>query len=325
MQTLSQPSALLDLRFHPSSGKQDICAVVSSTGTLAMFKLDPVTNPGAPLQHVATSRCDDLDEGVLYLQCNWHPSDSQIIGVATSTGLMRLLRLNQGWKIVASVDVDIENSLEAWCLAFAPEPASDAPSGSTTVYCGGDDSILRYNSYVVTGNDDELLSAEAFFSPISVKGHHDAGVTAILPLSLHEPAGGRLVVTGSYDDHVRLFAIHDPQESYGMRRVQLLTDKNLDGGVWRLDLVDTTCSANSLEIRILASCMYAGARLIQLRRGAEGTWSCEVLARFEEHKSMNYASAIVPRKQGDERLECISTSFYDKLLCLWKYRPNGIE
>lgn len=325
VQTISQPSALLDLRFHPSPGKQDVCAVVSSTGTLAIFKLDP-TNPDAPLQHVATSRCEDLAEDVLFLQCNWHPNDSQIIGVTTSTGLSRLLRLDQAWEIAAAVDLDIENSLEAWSIAFAPEPASDAPPGSTTVYCGGDDSILRYNSYVVTSSNHELPSAESCFSPISIKGQHDAGVTAILPLGLHEPSGGRLVLTGSYDDHVRLFAIHDPQESYGMRRVQLLTDRNLDGGVWRLDLVDTTSSANSLEIRILASCMYAGARLIRLRMGTEEIWSCEVLARFEEHKSMNYASAIVPRKQGDERLECISTSFYDKLLCLWEYiSPNPIE
>ena len=323
VQTISQPSALLDVRFHPAAGIQDIVAVVSSTRTLAIFRLDPTTNPDAPLQHIATSQCDDLAEHVLFLQCSWHPTDGQIIGVTTSTGLSKLLRLDNEWKIAAAVDIDIANSLEAWSIAFAPGPGPvAAPMGLTTVYTGGDDSVLRYNSYLVTSdNDDELVAQESSsFNPISIKGQHDAGVTAILPLALHESSGGRLVVTGSYDDHVRLFAIHDPQESYGMKRVKLLTEKNLEGGVWRLDLVDAVSSEGSVEIRILASCMYAGARLVQISQGADGTWRCEVLARFQEHQSMNYGCAIVPpRNQGDHRLVCVSTSFYDKLLCLWEY------
>jgi diphthamide biosynthesis protein 7 len=242
--------------------------------------------------------------------------------VTTSTGLSRLLRLDDRWKIAAVVDIDIGNSLEAWSIAFAPGPGSvAAPVGLTTVYTGGDDSVLRYNSYLLTSDyDEELVAEEPSFDPISIKGQHDAGVTAILPLALHESSGGRLVVTGSYDDHVRLFAIHDPQETYGMKRVQRLAEKNLEGGVWRLDLVDAVSSEGSVEIRILASCMYAGARLIQISQGPDGTWSCEVLARLQEHQSMNYGCAIVPRKQGDHKLVCVSTSFYDKLVCLWEYK-----
>lgn len=324
MQTAPQSCALLDVRFHPAPGKQDVFAVVSSTGTLDIFKLDPNASPDTPLQHIATSRCDDLAEDVLFLQCNWHPSNNQTIGVTTSTGMARLLRVDEAWKIVAAVDINIQNSLEAWSIAFAPDPAPGAPTGSTTIYCGGDDSILRYNSYVVRSDDPGLVSVESPFSPIGIKGQHNAGVTAILPLALHEASGGRLVVTGSYDDHVRLFAIHDPQESYGMKRVNLLAEENLGGGVWRLDPVDIASSDGTLGICILASCMYAGARLIRLRRPADGTWSCEVLARFEEHKSMNYGCSLVPRKEGD-RLEFVSTSFYDKLLCLWGYNPDTLK
>lgn len=319
MQTIPQLSALLDIRFHPAPGDQDVFAVISSTGTLAIFRLDLHGNPDLPLQHIATSRCEDLEEDVFFLQCNWHPNEARTIGVTTSTGESRLLRLDHNWRITHTVSLDIQNSLEAWSIAFAPTTKADTSSGPTTIYCGGDDSVLRYNSYSLNEEGDDLLSDEEHFSPISIKGQHDAGVTAVLPLDLHDPVGGRLVVTGSYDDHVRLISIHDPHVTYGMKRVQLLTQKNLGGGVWRLDLVDTGSSGGSLKIRILASCMYAGARLIELLRADDRSWSCKVLARFEEHQSMNYGCAVVPGKQQEEgKLQCISTSFYDKLLCLWE-------
>ena len=144
-----------------------------------------------------------------------------------------------------------------------------------------------------------------------------AGVTAILPLDLLSQDGGRVVVTGSYDDHLRVFVIHDLHATYGLKRVRLVAEENLDGGVWRLNLIDTQEAHGMLKIRILASCMHAGARIVEIRREGEDNWTCEILGRFEEHKSMNYGSDIVPSADGDT-LRCISTSFYDKLLCLWE-------
>ena len=69
---------------------------------------------------------------------------------------------------------------------------------------------------------------------------------------------------------------------------------------------------------ILASCMYAGTRVLRLSREAsDGQWQFEILGRFEEHQSMNYASDVQP-EEGDQKL-IVSTSFYDKLLCLWRF------
>ncbi|KAF4121545.1 diphthine methyl ester acylhydrolase [Geosmithia morbida] len=296
VQTEAQPSAILDLRFHPAQGRRDVVAVISSTGTLAIFRVE---DSDRPLQHLATSRCDDLAEDVLFLQCQWHPGDAYTLGVTTSSGLVRMLHLDSDWKIASHADLDIDNSLEAWSIAFAPDPST-----STTVYSGGDDSVL---------------------SPVSVKGQHGAGVTAIEPLNLHDLDGSRLVITGSYDDRIRLFSICDPPQSYGMKKVKLLMEENLDGGVWRLDVVDVVESGDGggVTVRILVSCMYAGARLVRIFRDANGgEWKCGVLGRFEEHESMNYASAVVPGSigGGGGELTCISTSFYDKKLCLWDYR-----
>ena len=74
---------------------------------------------------------------------------------------------------------------------------------------------------------------------------------------------------------------------------------------------------------ILASCMHAGSRVVRLCKGQDGGWAFDVIAKFEEHQSMNYGSDVQP---GDGNLKSIiSTSFYDKLLCLWQFDMNSIE
>ncbi|KAM0228136.1 hypothetical protein ACHAPO_010972 [Fusarium lateritium] len=321
VQTVSQPSAILDLRFHPFKDKHDILAVASSTGTLAVFKLDPARNSSAPLQHISTSRCEDIGEDVLFLQCNWHPGISNVIGVTTSTSSARLLQLDEGYCIRDYTELNIANSLEAWCIAFSSgAPASTDEKAQVTAYCGGDDSLLRYTSSVWDPNDSDSPCEEPY-SPITIKGTHNAGVTAVLPLFSLTKNNGRVVVTGSYDDHLRVFIINDLHETYGMKKVELVLEENMGGGVWRLDLVRIQKDTDSTKIRILASCMHAGARFIELEVKQEQDWSCKVLARFEEHKSMNYGSDFVRGDQAGETLWCVSTSFYDKLLCFWKYEP----
>lgn len=265
---------------------------------------------------------------MLFLQCNWHPVVPNVMGVTTSTGEARLLHLDANYRITdSSVDLDVANSLEAWCINFSPSPSPEAnkTAAQTTVYCGGDDSILRYTTCTLDAANEEF-SMEAPFPPIFIKGQHMAGVTAILPLPIFLKGTGRIVVTGSYDDCLRVFLIHDLHETYGLKRVELALEENLGGGVWRLDLVDIGEEGNGFRIRILASCMHAGARLVNLVVEQEENWTCKVLARFEEHKSMNYGSDFVRRRGGEEDgLRCVSTSFYDKLLCVWEYEPSERE
>ncbi|EEU46238.1 uncharacterized protein NECHADRAFT_92424 [Fusarium vanettenii 77-13-4] len=324
VQTVSQPSAILDLRFHPSKESGNILAVVSSTGTLAVFKLDPTQNASLPLEHIATSRCDDIGEDVLFLQCNWHPVIPRLIGVTTSTSSARLLRLDDKFCTTEQyTDLNIPNSLEAWCIAFSPGTAeSDHEKAQVTAYCGGDDSMLRYTSCIWDTKDPDSPCEEPYL-PMTIKGTHTAGVTAILPLPLFVKDHGRVVVTGSYDDHLRVSIIHDLHDTFGMKRVELVLEENLGGGVWRLDLVSIKEGPGSIKVRILASCMHAGARLIDLEVKEEKDWTCTVLARFQEHKSMNYGSDFVREEGASDGLRCVSTSFYDKLLCLWEYVPQS--
>jgi len=87
-----------------------------------------------------------------------------------------------------------------------------------------------------------------------------------------------------------------------------------------------TVFVHSLEHKsytLLASCMHAGSRIVRLGRSADGSgeWEFRVLAKFEEHKSMNYGSDVQPVQSGQEggQRTIVSTSFYDKLMCVWQF------
>ncbi|EHK97805.1 putative Regulator of rDNA transcription protein 2 [Glarea lozoyensis 74030] len=93
--------------------------------------------------------------------------------------------------------------------------------------------------------------------------------------------------TGSYDDHVRLYAIQP--NGYA----KLITEKYLGGGVWRLKLLDEEKLEDRPKFRLLASCMHAGAKILEVAHHGE-EWSIEEVAWNKEHKSMNYASDFDP-------------------------------
>lgn len=76
--------------------------------------------------------------------------------------------------------------------------------------------------------------------------------------------------------------------------------------------------------------MHAGTRIVQVEKKKkedddEEEWRFHVLAKFEEHESMNYGSDVQPdlkkekKKEEKERKKkkIVSTSFYDRRLCLW--------
>lgn len=101
-----------------------------------------------------------------------------------------------------------KHELEAWTLAFAPN--------SPSVLSGGDDIVLQNSQTHDLQNPLRLWQDRKL---------HEAGVTAILPISED------LVVTGSYDDHIRLLL------TPASGRRQTMASLNLGGGVWRLKLL----------------------------------------------------------------------------------------
>ncbi len=201
------------------------------------------------------------------------------------------------------------HSQEAWTLAWASKGAE--------LYSGGDDSalcrhILSDRPVSESPKDGDIVSHENNFqTPLRDTHTHMAGVTAILPLQ-YELHAEKLLLTGSYDEYVRLLLPID-----GHARPKVLAEKKLGGGVWSLKILEKV--AEGPAFRILASCMHAGSRILEVRQEG-GKWLIDILAKFVEHESMNYASAGRPRygTAGVEGFTIVSTSFYDKKLCVWE-------
>lgn len=63
--------------------------------------------------------------------------------------------------------------------------------------------------------------------------------------------------------------------------------------------------------------MHAGAKILLISLGKGGEWHIDVPIKFVEHESMNYASTARPA-HGGEGYTVVSTSFYDKKLCVWE-------
>lgn len=195
--------------------------------------------------------------------------------------------------------------------------ADDSKLLSTTCFFNGG----QCNS---AGDDGDIMTMP--YPTVTAKGH-TAGVTAILPLSLTILDGSGIVATGSYDDCLRIYSIHPQVGGVMLRPPKLLAEQNLGGGVWRLVLVKLDYLKRESDVPqthwsalILASCMHAGCRVLEISGDYTDFCQIKVLGRFEEHKSMNYGSDFQPGTElGGRPLLCVSTSFYDRLLCLWEF------
>ncbi|EME81522.1 uncharacterized protein MYCFIDRAFT_119031, partial [Pseudocercospora fijiensis CIRAD86] len=321
--TIITDFAILDIQWTPHPEiVGDILAVATSTGLLAFYRLD-----AARRELVLSCVRRICDSTILVLSLTWHPFRPHVLGSTLSNGNVLLCECNssssssssstegQLWSQDAVITMhDIQqHELEAWTMAFTPQTGN--------AISGGDDIVLQCSQ--IQDEHENSMQIEALWKDRKL---HEAGVTAILPLS------DTLVVTGSYDDHIRLLSL----PSVGRR--QTLASLYLGGGVWRLKVLareaavsvpnknmqeasDSALRQPCTSLVLLVSCMHAGARIVRMARSRSEEWNFEVLARFEEHKSMNYGSDVQPERDGGGTVSnrsIVSTSFYDRLLCLWK-------
>jgi diphthamide biosynthesis protein 7 len=297
--------------------------VATSTGSIAIYELLHWEKHTPIITHIKTIQY--FPETLLITAFSWHP-ESYMVGMTLSDGRVCLGIIDSDDDAGKDEDKYMEvgkHDLEAWTLAFLPDGAG--------ILSGGDDSALKMielSDHEHENDSEKQLEgneryAPARYMPWTDKKLHGAGVTAILPLHLDDQAG--LVVTGSYDDHIRLLRV----SATGQRTV--LADTNLGGGVWRLKLLErnSTLPANHgvekwrsepppTEIVLLVSCMHAGTRVVRLAKTGD-EWAFEVLARFEEHQSMNYGSDCQPGVNKKGKRTFVTTSFYDRLLCMWRF------
>ena len=332
LQTIVTTFAILDLHF--SRYDDTTLAVATSEGSVCIYRLNLANEPSL----AKTSVVKLFDPSILVLSLAWYPTletpigeRSSVIAVSSSDGQVVVfdnMRHTEDNK-AQSLGKSQGHSLEAWTVAWSAKDC-EAESNLAILYSGGDDSMLcRHSSFGRPLEAEGRMGDEAqhLHEPSRRdKTTHHAGVTAILPLSLSTPEEEDFLITGSYDEYLRILAL----PTFG-GRTKVLAEKQLGGGVWRLKLVDTIhILGQGVHLLVLASCMHAGAKMLNITPSKDKTrWSISVIAKFEEHESMNYASdGRVESHDGEHSsgYTCVSTSFYDRKLCVWTVEhPEGMS
>jgi len=306
---------VLDLHFSPD--ESDLFAVAASTGAICLFTIKEWD--AEPLRHVKSIEL--ADTSILVLALAWTPPqvDAPVLAASLSNGRIKTFDYKSPQN---SMRTFTSHSLEAWTVAW-----STRASGPEFVqlYSGGDDSaICRHNlksDQLSVGRSTDEEQADCRPAGLDTKIHM-AGVTAIAPLFAFDEEKTEFLLTGSYDEYVRILAIDTSPNS---TKFQVLAEKRLHGGVWKLMSKEISMEdpRDEVTFTVVASCMHAGAKILRIRRSERGEWTIEVAARFEEHESMNYASDARFDSDGySPTLTVVSTSFYDRKLCVWNFRVH---
>ncbi|KAL8797523.1 MAG: hypothetical protein Q9195_000339 [Heterodermia aff. obscurata] len=313
VQSFQTSYAVLDLHFSPN--KPNVLAVATSIGTICLFTVDVASQQDPELKEVSV--IDIAKPSILLLSLAWCPSkyEDGRLAASLSDGSVVILDCED---IQHSIYQEQCHTLEVWSMAFLPPFG-----GSHILLSGGDDSIIRANFVDWRPPHDSSGSCGTIEKDLFLPDRkiHSAGVTAILPLAAAATDSElKITVTGSYDEYIRVLTV--PKSSTG--RWGLLAEKRLYGGVWRLKLIRRWSSQGSDNFTVLASCMHAGVRILTISNSEDDSWTIKESAKFEEHKSMNYASDArsEPSEGNAQTFMVVSTSFYDRKLCIWKYTSN---
>jgi diphthine methyl ester acylhydrolase len=373
--------AVLDLHFRPQ--EPTFFAVCTSTSQIVFFGLQDLERcqGGGSIQpslHKIGSFQIHEDPTVLATSFAWHPWPMSNSGkrmsfaVTFSSGETKLFVISKnGISKLSCYDVfqdfihasiDPSHTLEAWTAAFPGLPCGT--ENERMLFTGGDDSVLALHCIKDELDYGRMRATEVFRDRKS----HGAGVTAILPildLSRSTPRT-KAFVTGSYDEHIRVFTI----EENSPHKRRLVAELRLGGGVWRLKKLSESLAEKAggggyvCSVLILASCMHAGARIVRVIRhqgnrnnDSRCHWELDVVGQFSKgHESMCYAAdsmstrrlvdkysegvAIQSPKHWRDRSDhphndddpprdyvIVSTSFYDKKICIWSfhYEVTAVE
>lgn len=354
-------SGILDLHFDPDSGSQRF-GVVTSDGFFAIYELHHSVSQVSAGTDALSIRplhaCPLLKDAVITsFAWTFTSKATYLVSITSANKQLRVFEFYEGMvdhQRPQEIVTDF-HGFDAWITVLVPAlPPSSRANTTVAVLSGGDDAkVMCYEL------PEGSPPAQKAWEDVKI---HGAGVTAILPLRLRvdlpqeaeEAESQHLVlVTGCYDDKIRVLA---PPLPDGPRRPTVLAEKDLGGGVWRLRVFDERSDVQTdLEGRVkaiswrcamLACCMYAGARIVEISANLtpilvggklshvdvrDGAWEIKVRAAFEEHESMCYAGDVVPSKRasgkhgrraaadhGQNERSFVTTSFYDRRLCLWR-------
>ncbi|ORZ34296.1 WD40-repeat-containing domain protein [Catenaria anguillulae PL171] len=254
------------MKWNPAPSGHQHLAVANSIGQVQLWSLsfDDATAPQVALQ--STIQVEPVEDDVLCLALDFSnrlSSSAAPVSIAVSLSNGHLALIDPATSTVTSSWH--AHMLETWSTAFDPH------SNASTLYSGADDT--HFSVW-----DTRSLARSATNS----RGHQ-AGVTYIAPSLVDEC----LVVTGSYDEYVRVW---DKRQL----RMPVREIGPIGGGAWRVRF-----DPNAPRSRVVVAGMHAGFFV--------------VTHKYEGHESLAYGVDWC----GDGWGKVASCSFYDHALHLW--------
>ncbi|KAG4303551.1 hypothetical protein PCK1_000069 [Pneumocystis canis] len=250
--------AILDMKWIPNSQEKFI--VTSSSGTLSIYKL---SGSSPVLNCIWVNEIVDPNILILFVSVS---NINEYCVLSMSTGELcifdlNLLQIIHKWKA---------HNLECWTACYN--------INSSIIFSGSDDCTFK------------IWDIHRTMQPLYINTKsHTGGVISFLPFDTE-------LVTGSFDDHIRLFDLRNPHKEIWRKNI---------GSAWRL------IQQPGNKYRILGCLMYEGAKLFDLNILENKIYKAEIYKEFKEHQSIVYA--------GDwyNEQEIVTCSFYDKRICLW--------
>ncbi|XP_065079156.1 diphthine methyltransferase [Ochlerotatus camptorhynchus] len=263
-----ETSAILDQKWNPSKAN---LSTVNASGEIVEFKL---SSEGVLIEIDKLKIPNDSEGEQLALSIDWS-SGGDVAAVSDSKGGISLISIEpHGMQCQNRWNA---HSFEAWVCAFDK-------TDRNVLYTGGDDILLCI--YDIRCSDAPSVKLK--------NKSHGAGVTSLLSVQHKE----HLLVTGSYDDCIRIF------DTRSMKCC--INEKNLCGGVWRLK------QNPSEPDQILCACMYHNFSVVSL----SSDHSISLDADYYEHGSICYGCDWKYGLNKGEAKYFASCSFYDHKMCL---------
>ncbi|XP_055388940.1 diphthine methyltransferase [Condylostylus longicornis] len=233
------------------------------------------------------------DDNLLALSLEWSPNVNNELNnykliTSDSKGCVSLLNYD-GVQLIKLKTWSAHN-FEAWTCSFDKW-------NFNRIFTGGDDTTL--NSFDIR-DPQNITNNYTNYS-------HIAGVTAMLS----HPKMENILITGSYDDRLRIFDTRNLKNS--------VKEVNLEGGIWRIRSDPITHNQNLL----LCACMYKNFTIVKI---FDDSQNMEIKGAYEEHESICYGADWCQTFEENEKLNNLimgTCSFYDHKLCVSKIINNS--
>ncbi|KAJ0989025.1 hypothetical protein J5N97_007381 [Dioscorea zingiberensis] len=274
-----ETEGVFDIKWNPSGdGARPLLAQVDAIGSLALHEL--VDNQGTVLRKVCTQEISPW----MCLCVDWHPSAEQI-SVGLAAGSVALVQVRES--CLQNLQLWAAHEYEVWTASFD----------------------VHRHQLLYTGADDcSFCCWDVRTSPSNIVFRNSKSHTMGVCCIALNPANSNMLLTGSYDEFLRVWDVRLTSKPVNERSL------SLGGGVWRIKF-------HPYEPKfVLAACMHNGFAVAKIENG-----DASIVETYDKHNSLAYGAdwqkggnLCIDENGAKKDMMVATCSFYDRLLRLWK-------